>query len=396
MTTHATPISSASPSASRWQPQPPVTWQPTPVQQCLLTATVGQGIAALNAWQIWQAQVDIENLDEGSYWILPRLYHSLRQVDQVDLSPEALQKLQRIKGVYRHVWSRNQILLRLLEKAVQTLQQAGISPVVLGGAALVTRPGADVGSRRVDDMGLWVPFETLPLAIAQLWEAGWQPTQRLEVNQLRSQQTFLGWQQNGYTLVLYWRVLPEFSSLGVAGDSLTEAETVQLGHTSVLALDPTDQFLLCCIQATQWQPRPPFYWLADAAALAQNFTIDGPRLKEKAQTHQLTLALRESLSVIVPLLNHLNQSALTALEQELNHSAISPYEQWEFAAKAQPHPLLGQLPRHWFEYRRLHPHQSQIRCWQGYLRFLRQRWGIRIWHVSIIFKRLSRLVSGKH
>ncbi len=389
MTAHTT-AAAASPPASHWQPQPPATWRPPPLQQCLLTATLGQGAIALNAWHTWQAQVDIENLDEGSYWVLPRLYQNLRQGDLSDLSAESRRKLQRIKGVYRHVWSRNQILLRLLEKAVQTLQQTGISPVVVGGAALVTRPGADVGSRRVDDMGLWVPYEAVPLAIAQLQAAGWQPTQQIGIEQLRSQQTFLGWRRDGHTMVLYWRILPEFSTLGAAGDNQTDGIIVKLGHTPVLALNPTDQFLVCCIQATQWQLRPPFYWLADAASLAQYHPIDGLRLKHQAQKHGLTLALRESLGLVVP---QLQQPQLAVIEQELSHVSISSFEQREFAAKAQPHQLLGQLPRHWFEYQRLHSGQSNSRLFQGFLKVLHQRWGLRVWHISIAARRLIRMVG---
>jgi hypothetical protein len=61
-------------SQPHWQPPPATHWQPTAQHLLLLQAIFAEDAAAIAAWQTWVQQIDIEQLDEGSYWLLPRLY----------------------------------------------------------------------------------------------------------------------------------------------------------------------------------------------------------------------------------------------------------------------------------------------------------------------------------
>ncbi len=376
-----------------WQPPPATRWQPTPQHQLLLQASFAEAAAAIAAWQTWQQRIDIEHLDEGSYWLLPRLYRRLQGLTLGQQSAEEIATLQRLKGVYRHVWSRNQMILHDLGQAVQQLQQAQIPVVVVGGAALVAAPQADVGSRRADDSGLWVPEASLTEALDRLNALGWQPTQARSPAQLRSQQTAVGLRRHRHTLTLYWRVLPPCPALGVAGEVTQGGTPIQLGAVPAIALAPTEQCFVCCVQATRWQPRSPVYWLADAADLIQRHPIDWPRLVALAQAHRLGLPLRESLALLAPMLNN---PGLNTTLQQLHKVSISAFERAEFAAQARPHPLLGQLPPQWFEYRRLSPQPWPQRLW-GFAQFLSQRWGLKSpWYIPLHggkqgLKRLWRL-----
>ena len=354
-----------------WQPPPATRWQPTAQHLLLLQAIFAEDAAAISTWRTWVQQIDIEQLDEGSYWLLPRLYK--RWQGGLPYQKDETQAIwQRIKGVYRHVWSRNQLILRYLGEAVQSLQAAQIPVVVMGGAALVATPDADIGSRRADDSGLWVPETCLAPALDQLRDLGWQPTRPLSPEQLRSQQTAVGLRRDQDTLTLCWWPLPECPALGRAGEVNNGGLPVQLATTEAIALEPTDQFFVCCIQATRWQPRSPVYWLADAADLLQRYPIQGDRLVQLAQTHRLLLPLQSSLMQIASLLGSHEVEALDRLKV----LPVSPFERAEFAVKGQVSKW-GQLPTQWFEYRRLYPQFSGPQRVLNFVPFLAQRWGLK-------------------
>jgi len=390
---------STTPAASpHWQPIPATSWQPTTTHQLLLRVIFGPDEAAITAWQTWVQQIDIEQLDEGSYWLLPRVYQRCQTLEISDPSPRETATWQRIKGVYRHVWSRNQMILRYLGEAVQELQEADIPAVVVGGAVLVAAPGADIGSRRADDSGIWVPADTLSTALAIFKSLGWTPTLSRSPDQLRAQQTAVGLRRQRDTLIVYWRVLPECPVLGVAGEEATTGTTLTFGHESAIALSPTDQCFVCCIQATRWQPRSPVYWLADAAHLIQQYPIDWARLVHLGQAHQLTLPLLESLTQLSSLLE---TPELLHTCHTLQRVTITAFERAEFAAKAQPYPLWGQLPLLWFEYRRL-ASQRWFQYPAGFAQFLARRWGLEhAWQVPLHgseqgIKRLLRTATPRH
>ncbi|WP_204138434.1 nucleotidyltransferase family protein [Halomicronema sp. CCY15110] len=396
MISHAT-VPTTPAANMHWQPIPATSWQPTTTHQLLLRVICGTDEAAIAAWQTWVQQIDIEQLDEGSYWLLPRVYQRCPTLEISDPSPRETATWQRLKGVYRHVWSRNQMILRYLGEAVQELKEADIAAVVVGGAALVAAPGADIGSRRADDSGIWVPAETLGAALVILKSLGWRPTLSKSPDQLRAQQTAVGLRRQRDTLTLYWRVLPECPVLGVAGEEAATGTTLTLGHEFAIALSPTDQCFACCIQATRWQPRSPVYWLADAAHLIQQHPIDWARLIYLGRTHQLTLPLLKSLTHLSSLLG---TAELAQTCQTLRGIPLTAAERAEFAAKAQPYPLWGQLSPLWFEYRRLTSHHW-FQYPAGFAQFLAHRWGLNhSWQVPLHaskqgVQRLLRAVNSR-
>jgi hypothetical protein len=346
----------------------------------LLQVIFGSDDAAIAAWRTWVEPIDIEQLDEGSYWLLTRVYQRCRGWDLPQASPHETATWQRIKGVYRHVWSRNQMILRYLGEAVRGLQEAGIPTVVVGGAALVAEPETDIGSRRADDSGIWVPAEALKTALSIFQSLGWTPTLSKSPEQLRAQQTAMGLRRQRDTLTLYWRVLPECPTLGVAGEETATGTTLSLGQATAIALSPTDQCFVCCVQATRWQPRSPVYWLADAAHLIQQHPIDWARLIYLGQTYRLSLPLLKSLTQLASLLE---MAELPQTCQPLQSIPVTAFERAEFAAKARPYSLWGQLPPLWFEYRRLTSH-SWLQRPAGFAQFLAHRWGLdHPWQVPI-------------
>src|SRR3990172_3071094 len=80
---------------------------PTAQQELLLRAALQQGSEALNAWEMWKKAVPFDQMDPASVRLLPLVYRNMQT--QCDLEDPLLQKL---KGVYRHAWAMNQLLLQ--------------------------------------------------------------------------------------------------------------------------------------------------------------------------------------------------------------------------------------------------------------------------------------------
>ncbi|HEY9644826.1 MAG TPA: nucleotidyltransferase family protein [Chroococcidiopsis sp.] len=386
-------------------------WQPTQPQRLLLQAVLAEDAIAREAWSAWKTLIDLDHLDEGSYLLLPRLYQRLRALGIDD----AL--VQRCKGVYRHVWSRNQVKLRELTTLVQLLRAAQVEPMLLWGAALILQPGQDPGIRRADDSALYVRFADMPQALAALQDAGWVPTQAKAADVVRSQQHAIGLSLAGQSsCTLQWHVLPEWCQPDLEQSLWSQAIPVTLGAESVLSLHPADQFVCATVRATQWATVPPFHWLADAAALLQanapdsaaldsavlesaaldSATINWAAIIARAQQTELIWALRQGLTQLHQILPHL---ALSQPLADLAAQPLQPFERAEFNANARPHPVLGSLPTLWFQFRRLQAQPDRDRHSPSFLAFLQQRWGIHHgWHLPRHLltqgrKRLKRLLA---
>ncbi len=350
-------------------------WRPDPLQMRLLQAVTLSDDGAIAAWQAWKQQIDLDHLGEGSYQLLPRLY---RQLESKGISDPMMARL---KGVYRHVWSRNQINRRQLDTVISALGDQDISTCLLWGAATISRPNADLGICRTDDNSVLIQGHDLPTALSELQRLGWVPMQNKAAAVLRSQQHAVGLRHtNGANLTLHWHPLPAFRPIETA--LWQRAKTVTIGQTQTLILDETDQFLLSCVRATRWHDVPSFFWLADAATLAHH--INKQHLIEQAEACQLTYALRQALTVLIEVSEDLQQPLANTLQQ-LQHCPASRFERAEFQTYSGPSPY-GSLPLLWCQYKRL-----QSAPVVGFLRFLQQRWGLsQPWQVPLHLLRQSR------
>ena len=79
---------------------------PTREQELLLQAALMQGKETIDAWEAWKSTVEIAQIDQGSYRLLPLLYKNLRDHGVEDPWADTL------KGVYRSTWYKNQLLFR--------------------------------------------------------------------------------------------------------------------------------------------------------------------------------------------------------------------------------------------------------------------------------------------
>ena len=136
----------------------------TATQADLLRAALLKGDAAAAAFERWTAQVDLERLDIDSTRLLPLVHANLRA--GVPLTGK-------IVGMQRHTWSKNQLLLRSVRRAVHDLSEAGVPSLLLRGMAIVLSAYDDWGLRTMSDAHILIRPDAHNEACGLLRSTGW-------------------------------------------------------------------------------------------------------------------------------------------------------------------------------------------------------------------------------
>ncbi len=321
-----------------------VAW-PTPTQELLLRAALADGDEAVRLWEGWSAAVPLDDVDPGSHRLLPLLY---RKLAAAGVEEERLAKL---KGVYRHAWSRNQLLFHRVGQLLPRLSEAGIDTLLLKGVALSTLYYDDLGARPMDDIDLLVRRAQAAAAMAVLQANGWRPVTPRPETRLDALHADAFMDDGGRNLDLHWSALwelPDDADLwaGAVETTLNGVPTRALGHA--------DQLLQVCVHGLRWASVPPIRWVADATRIVEvaGDELDWQRVVRIARANELTLGLQyalgylaETFAVAIPpaVLVELEATPTTARE----HRALR-------ASMRRPNPA-QMLRVLWTRHRRLGP-----------------------------------------
>ena len=80
-------------------------YRPTGLQEQLLLVALGDPDSAAEAWKSLPASFSLDDLEPGSFELLPLVYRNVAQTDPAD------PLLPRLKGIYRRSWVKNNLLL---------------------------------------------------------------------------------------------------------------------------------------------------------------------------------------------------------------------------------------------------------------------------------------------
>jgi hypothetical protein len=283
---------------------------PSLEQELLLRAAALDSPYAIEAWTAWQAAVDIENLDPGSFRLLPLLQRNLTRLGVTG------PLMQRLRGVHRQAWFRNTVLFGRTADVVRALADAGIDTLLLKGIPLALRYYREESTRPMADADVLVRENDAAAAVECLQRHGWASQQPLPRWPPPHRGSWAFRNDAGHELDLHWHVFAD--CLGAHDDDdLWEASVPLLvSGAATRALAPADQLLHVLAHGIHWNPLPSIRWVADAAAIvsASESALDWDRLLAQAKRRQLTMVvaaglpyIRELLGVPVP------DAVLTAL-----------------------------------------------------------------------------------
>lgn len=271
---------------------------PTPDQQDLLDACLLDGDRARSAWHRWE-HADIDNLDQGSFRLLPLLS---RNLEKLGIDAPCLPKL---RGVRRHFWVRNQVLFHHMGLLLKKFEAAGIRTLVLKGTPLSLLYYLNPGLRPMSDFDILIQPADRDSALALLAREQWKPIYFPEFADLSpsylSFATSHGFRDNEQReLDLHWYLFPNSADQECDRYLWERAEPFALGDMSALTLAPTDHLLHICTHGAAWNEIPPIRWVADAVTVLRRAgdRVDWEALVEESERHRCGLLLHETLSYL--------------------------------------------------------------------------------------------------
>lgn len=346
-------------------------WWPTPRQTLLLRAALLHRDAAAASWQQWRDGGDLDDVDSGSFRLLPLLYRNLvrHQIEEPELA--------RLRGVYRQAWYRNQLEIGRAREAVNLLMGAGIPVMVLKGAALIDGAYGEVGARPMNDVDVMVPRRSARKALQLLCRAGWSSSTHPDGDfrrPLRILHGVLLGHPEGLALDLHWRLLDE-SPAGNDAAFWEVAEVCSFGGAEALRLCPADQLLHLSVHGIRWDPTPPIRWAADLYLVLENRRrdVDWKRLCVQAIERGVSLEMLAALSYVN---EHLGADIPGDVLRELRQAHPSRLAYLDFRAQGAATTVTSQVARYVTRYARLSSGRP-VRGWIGDAPFyLQEMWGL--------------------
>ncbi len=367
---------------------------PNEHQELLLQAALLDGSKAIQAWEKWNAVIDLDDVDYGSHRLLPLLYRNLTKhgVDHITID--------RLKGVHRLTWYKNTVLLKIMEPLVRALNGHGIRTIILKGAALLLLYYKDFGLRPMSDFDLLIPTDQAPKAIKLLKSLDWRSlaeSEKILTAYLRTRHAYMFVDPDGNQFDLHWHLLMENLEPRADDDFWDAAMPLKIGKADTLTLAPADHLFHACMHGVGWNDSPPLRWIADAFMILRGTPeLDWDRLLFQAKKRRLALPLREALFYVRELLEI---DMPPAIVEQLQRAPISRSERREFRVMSHSRGWMDYLQLYWFRYKRAAANQKGWFYPFGFIKYLQLDLGIeKAWQVPIdgvqrLYKRVRKKIS---
>jgi hypothetical protein len=320
----------------------------------------------LGAWGEWKrSSGGIDSADRQSLRLMPLMYRRLADVGHSD--PD----LPRLGGLYRHAWYHNQRLLHSAAKVVRLQEEAGISTLLLKGAALLLSSFGDVGVRPMGDIDVLVPWAAARRALQVLEGHRWTPklpghTERMLVTR-HAQSLF---DPDGQEIDLHWHAF----LLPAADEELwASAVPTVIGGTTTRILCPSDQLLHVVAHGTA-HFGAPMMWVVDAVTVSRRNEgeIDWDRIVDGARARGIALRVGQALEYLAA---HFEVVVPERQWQRLRDAPTSAAERWSHWALAHETRHGSAYLHHWERWQRVKrfPYEPQLMP-GGFLEYIQWHW----------------------
>ena len=338
---------------------------PTEEQEQLLRAALLEGGESERSWQAVRPTLDIDRLDAGAARLLPLVY--LKLVERGSDDP----LLPRMKGLYRYLWSRNQLNIDAVADMLRTLHRNGIETLLLGSTALIHRYYSQQGTRLLDEPAVLVRLDHRTAALAALDRAGWHVA---PFGSGRYRQVA----RNGRQCGLCWRLPPELehpAGEGSADEFWNAAVHMTLGETPTSALCATDELIHTCLAAAGSSRTANVLWVADATVILQaaRAELDWVRLIRLSVEHRCAMRLHDALRYLA---DGLDAPVPTSVIAELEGAPVSSRERFAHRMTGRGTSLLGNASRTFAIHMVSTPDASVFRTCATFPSYLAASWGV--------------------
>ncbi len=369
---------------------------PNREQELLLKAALLQGDECVDALRGWESCSSMDELDEGSFRLLPHVHLNLEQqgIDH--------RLMGTWKGIRRRAWYQNRMLFHDMASIVEQLQKAGIETMLLKGGALAQCYYPDPGVRPMHDLNILIPEDKALDALNLIKKDGWSLTTwapRVWT------QTFLSFRDSvalenagGQNLALHWHAMYQACQPGQDVAFWNAALPIDFMGLQAKILCPTDELLSSCVHGLRWSPVPHVRWVADCMAILRSGAeIEWDRLLRIARDIHVTIPLLHGLEYLEDTFGApIPQDVLTSVKS----APASRSEQLYYYRLACPGEVRGPLDKFrsiYWRYLHTTARGGLLRRYVlGFPRFLQLHWGLaNAWGLAPQAYRWARLqISG--
>lgn len=357
-------------------------------QQLILQAALLQGEAAINSWQRWRTLINIDDVDQDSYRLLPLLYRNLSAHNVTD------PYIGRLKGVYRRIWVENQVWFQQIRSILGSFQEADIKIMLLKDPALNLHYYQDYGLRYIDNLDFLINPTDVLKAIKLLQELGWTAKGKI-LNPTIPFSHYIGFEnESKQYLSLRWHLFADGFNENAETEFWQNAILTQVNDFPVYLLSATDQLFYTCVFGGLTNSISPISRLVDAAIILQSYPleIDANRLLTLAEKYRFIILLKSRITQLQEILN-LPISSL--ILPELQKLSISKFEHQEYQMiTSKENTTLNRLKKRYFQYyRTVNTDDFNVFNFFSYLQSI---WGLEnLWQVPIqaMIRGINRQIS---
>jgi hypothetical protein len=360
---------------------------PSDLQEQLLVVALGDSDAAAAAWRSIRGRFVLDELEPGSFDLMPLVYHRLAEL----LPDEPL--LERLKGVYRREWVRANLLVERTKEVAAILGASGVPALFIEGAVLATRyyPMPALRTSWFVDV-LVEPGEAMG-ALRSLTAAGWAPPPPGTPSRQR-------WAlSHPDRTVCVVRTAPAYDFVSrneppAANAPLWQAaEPYELGGATVTTVQPTETLLTVCVAGARAQEPPSVTWIVDATMILRSSGINWERFVEIGVTRAQAPRLLDALTY----LSRLPGTDVPAhILRKLASAPVTPRERLGHALASGSLRSAGALPELTARHLAATAQRSTLDAVVTFPAHLRAEWGVaRAWQLpAAIARRVARRLGS--
>ena len=141
-------------------------------EQDALLAAVAPSQEAESRWRAIMDRMAFDEVNANTQRVMPAIFHNLRNIVDV---PER----DRMRGAFKHSWSKNTRMLYDLRPVLQTIDDTGVDYRIIKGAAVQTVCGS-IGARVMGDIDILTNLANIDAVACSLLEHGFRRSAHLE------------------------------------------------------------------------------------------------------------------------------------------------------------------------------------------------------------------------
>lgn len=250
---------------------------------------------AIEYYKKWLCIINLDDVEGGSFRLLPLLYKRLSQTG-LDLS-----HLEKLKGIYRQNLYKNSLLFHKFLAVHAELEKLEVPVVVLKGIALVAAYYDDIGIRPMSDADFLVRENDVEKALRYFKEQGWQGKNGSWLGKSAKHIHSLDLiSPDKYEIDLHWRAYYQCSWDGADEELWKQTEDVSFKGLKIKILNPTQQILHNCAHGVRWNALSSIRWIVDVLTVLKKRSdaIDWEMLVSEAAARHLSLTMFYALNFL--------------------------------------------------------------------------------------------------